>query len=72
VIVIPGASSVALAESNAEAADLELTDDEDAELTAASDEYQPVRGAAVAGGIARKRAEEMGARVRRIADGLRT
>jgi aryl-alcohol dehydrogenase-like predicted oxidoreductase len=72
VIVIPGASSVAQAESNAEAADLELTDDEDAELTAASDEYQPVRGAAVAGGIARKRAEEMGARVRRIADGLRT
>ena len=71
VIVIPGASSVAQAESNAEAADLELTDDEDAELTSASDEYQPVRGAAVVGTIARRRAEEVAGRVRRIVEGLR-
>jgi aryl-alcohol dehydrogenase-like predicted oxidoreductase len=71
VIVIPGASSVAQAESNAEAADLELSDDEDAELTAASDGYQPVRGAAAAGGIVVRRAGEVGGRVRRIAEGLR-
>ena len=46
VVVIPGASSVAQAEANAAAADLELTDDEDAALTAASDAYDPIRGAA--------------------------
>ena len=44
VVVIPGASSVAQAEANAAAADLELTDDEDAALTAASDDYRPGAG----------------------------
>lgn len=71
VIVIPGASSVAQAESNAEAADLELTDDEDAELTAASDDYQLIGGAAVIGRLVRRRVEEVGGRVRGIVDGLR-
>ena len=71
VIVIPGASSVAQAESNAEAADLELTDDEDAELTAASDDFQPIRGAAAVGGMARRTAGHAGGRVRRIVEGLR-
>jgi aryl-alcohol dehydrogenase-like predicted oxidoreductase len=71
VIVIPGASSVAQAESNAEAADLELTDDEDAELTAASDDFQPVRGAGAIGGIARRSAGHATGRVRRIIEGLR-
>ncbi|MBA3302430.1 MAG: aldo/keto reductase [Actinomycetota bacterium] len=47
VVAIPGASSVAQLESNAEAADLELTDDEDAQLTLASDHFQPKRGLAV-------------------------
>ena len=46
VVVIPGASSVAQAEANAAAADLELSDDEDAALSAASDAYDPIRGAA--------------------------
>ncbi|MDQ1375661.1 MAG: hypothetical protein QOJ09_2999, partial [Actinomycetota bacterium] len=39
VVAIPGASSVGQLESNAAAADLELTDDEDARLTAASDRF---------------------------------
>jgi aryl-alcohol dehydrogenase-like predicted oxidoreductase len=48
VVVIPGASSVEQVERNVEAADLELTDDEDAELTAASDRYEPLRPLAAA------------------------
>jgi len=71
VVVIPGASSVAQAESNAAAADLELTDDEDAELIAASDDYQSIGGAAAIGGLARKRVGELGGRVRGIVEGLR-
>jgi aryl-alcohol dehydrogenase-like predicted oxidoreductase len=46
VVAIPGASSVAQLEQNAAAAALELDDDEDARLTAASDAFRPVRGAA--------------------------
>jgi aryl-alcohol dehydrogenase-like predicted oxidoreductase len=42
VVVIPGASSVAQVEANAAAADLELKDDEDRELTKASDRYEPL------------------------------
>jgi aryl-alcohol dehydrogenase-like predicted oxidoreductase len=71
VLVIPGASSVAQAESNAEAADLELSDDEDAELTAASDDFAPVRGPAALGSLAKGAAARAVDRVRRIADGLR-
>jgi aryl-alcohol dehydrogenase-like predicted oxidoreductase len=41
VVVIPGASSVAQVEANAAAADLELTDDEDAALVRASDAFHP-------------------------------
>ncbi|HEX9993863.1 MAG TPA: aldo/keto reductase [Acidimicrobiales bacterium] len=44
VVAIPGASSVAQVESNAAAADLDLTDEEDARLTAASDAFRPIRG----------------------------
>lgn len=44
VVAIPGASSVKQLESNAAAADLELTDDDDARLTEASDAFEPVRG----------------------------
>jgi aryl-alcohol dehydrogenase-like predicted oxidoreductase len=71
VLVIPGASSVAQAESNAAAADLELSDSEDAELTAASDAFVPVRGAQAAGTLARQAAGRLGDRIRRIAEGLR-
>lgn len=44
VVAIPGASSVKQLESNAAAADIELTDDDDARLTEASDAFDPVRG----------------------------
>jgi aryl-alcohol dehydrogenase-like predicted oxidoreductase len=44
VVAIPGASSVDQLVRNAEAAHLELTDDEDAELTAASDQFEPLTG----------------------------
>lgn len=53
VVAIPGASSVAQLESNAAAADLALTDDEDARLTAASDAFDPVAGPASLPAIAR-------------------
>jgi aryl-alcohol dehydrogenase-like predicted oxidoreductase len=42
VVVIPGASSVAQVESNAAAADLDLTDDEVAELTAQARAFRPM------------------------------
>ena len=42
VVAIPGASSVEQLESNVAAADLALTDEEDARLTAASDRFRPV------------------------------
>ena len=45
VVAIPGASSVAQLEANVAAADLELSDDEDARLTDESDRFAPVRGA---------------------------
>jgi diketogulonate reductase-like aldo/keto reductase len=41
VVVIPGASSVAQVEVNAEAAALELSDEEDEALGRASDEFHP-------------------------------
>ena len=44
VIVIPGASSVTQLESNAAAADLDLTEEEDRELTGASDAFHPRTG----------------------------
>jgi len=57
VVAIPGASSVAQLEANVAAADLDLTDDEDARLTAASDAFDPIRGfAAVPGFIEARRA----------------
>ena len=48
VVAIPGASSVDQLVRNAEAADLDLTDDEDAQLTAASDHFHPLTGLAAA------------------------
>ena len=42
VVAIPGASSVDQLRHNVEAADLDLTDDEAAELTAESDRFNPI------------------------------
>jgi aryl-alcohol dehydrogenase-like predicted oxidoreductase len=58
VIAIPGASSVAQLEANVAAADLDLSDDDDARLTEASDSFSPRRGIAVVPKI-------IGARLRR-------
>lgn len=44
VVAIPGASSVAQLEANVAAADLELSDDEDARLSAESAAFHPRRG----------------------------
>jgi aryl-alcohol dehydrogenase-like predicted oxidoreductase len=44
VVAIPGASSVAQLESNAAAADIDLTDDQDARLSEAAERFQPRRG----------------------------
>ncbi len=44
VVAIPGASNIGQLESNVEAADLELTSDELAALTAASDRFEPTTG----------------------------
>jgi aryl-alcohol dehydrogenase-like predicted oxidoreductase len=53
VVVIPGASSVAQVESNAAAADLDLTDDDAGRLTEASDRFRPVTGIAAVPGLLR-------------------
>jgi aryl-alcohol dehydrogenase-like predicted oxidoreductase len=46
VVAIPGASSVAQLESNVAAADLELSEDDDARITAAADRFEPRTGPA--------------------------
>jgi len=51
VVAIPGASSVEQLEANVAAADLDLTDDEDARLTEESDDFQPVTGVAALPGL---------------------
>jgi aryl-alcohol dehydrogenase-like predicted oxidoreductase len=48
VVAIPGASSVRQLEQNVAAADIELSDEEDRRLTAASDAFRPTTGAAAA------------------------
>ena len=55
VVAIPGASSVAQLEANAAAADLELSDDDDHRLTAASDAFTPVSGAPAMAKLLRRR-----------------
>ena len=55
VIAIPGASSVAQLEANVAAADLDLSDEDDARLTEASDAFSPRRGIGVAPQIVRNR-----------------
>src|SRR5207244_8250927 len=48
VVAIPGASRVEQLERNAEAADLDLSDEEDARLTDASDRFSPKTGVSAA------------------------
>jgi aryl-alcohol dehydrogenase-like predicted oxidoreductase len=55
VVVIPGASSVGQLESNAAAADLDLTDDDAGRLTEASDRFSPRTGLAAAPELLRTR-----------------
>ncbi len=55
VVAIPGASSVAQLESNCAAADLVLSDEEIAEVTAASDAFTPITGAKAYGKVAAHR-----------------
>lgn len=55
VVAIPGASSVEQLRRNVEAADLELKDDEIEELTAESNRFTPISGAATARGLLRAR-----------------
>lgn len=54
VVAIPGASSVAQLEANAQAGDLELADDETAALTAASDAFRPLGPTDTARAFARR------------------
>ena len=56
VIAIPGASSLEQLEANVEAADLELTADEVASLTAASDAFTPPGGVGAYAKVAKRRA----------------
>ena len=70
VVVIPGASSVEQMARNIEAADLELSDEEDRALTEASDAYAPLKGAAAVPALAKRRAERAAGRVRRVLEGL--
>ena len=55
VTAIPGASTVEQLERNVAAADIELSDDEYAALSAASDRFRPVTGRAAVPGIVRAR-----------------
>ena len=55
VTAIPGASSVEQLESNVAAAEIELSDDEFAALSAASDRFQPVTGRAAVPAMMRAR-----------------
>jgi aryl-alcohol dehydrogenase-like predicted oxidoreductase len=55
VVAIPGASSVDQLERNAAAADLELSDDEDAQLTTAAEGFHPLEGPAAVPKMVRRR-----------------
>jgi aryl-alcohol dehydrogenase-like predicted oxidoreductase len=71
VIVIPGASSVAQAESNAAAADIDLSDAEDEALGAAAGEFRPIAGPQAASALGRQAAERGLARLRGVRKGLK-
>jgi aryl-alcohol dehydrogenase-like predicted oxidoreductase len=65
VVAIPGASSVEQLESNAAAADIELTPEEDVRLTSAAEHFEPVGGVAMARGLAESLVGSVRARMRR-------
>lgn len=55
VVAIPGASSVEQLERNAAAADLDLSEEDDARLTAAAEAFRPVGGPAALAEMVRRR-----------------
>ena len=55
VVAIPGASSIGQLEHNAAAADLDLSDDEDAQLTAAAEAFHPIEGPSAYAQMLRRR-----------------
>jgi aryl-alcohol dehydrogenase-like predicted oxidoreductase len=63
VVVIPGASSVEQLESNVAAADLQLTDGEQAALTAAARAFTPVSAVRTLGDTVREKAEQLRSRL---------
>ena len=63
VTAIPGASSVEQLESNVAAAEIELSDDEYATLTGASDRFSPVTGRAAVPAMIRSRLQGRSARM---------
>ncbi len=62
VVAIPGASTVAQLQKNAEAADLELTTDDGQRLLEAAQAYRPVEGLAAVPSLIRARIEGLGHR----------
>jgi len=70
VVVIPGASSLEQLARNSEAADLELSEDEDRALADAAARYEPVAGAQALAQILRLRSERALSRLARAVDGL--
>lgn len=70
VVVIPGASSVQQLESNAAAAEITLTDEQDAALVAASEAFVPLGGVDLVSAMARVRLDRMGQRLRRVSEAL--
>jgi len=71
VLVIPGASSVAQLEANAEAADLSLSDEEDAALVEAADAYTPLAGRELVSTMTRAQIDHLGGRLKKVSDGLK-
>ncbi len=72
VVVIPGASSVEQAESNAHAGNIELSDDEDDALTSASDSYSPIGTWSSVSEISRIRTKRVVTRFENTLKGLRS
>lgn len=63
VVAIPGASSVEQLESNAAAAELELTDSEESQLSSAAERFEPLRGSSAVLGIAESAVSAVRARL---------
>jgi aryl-alcohol dehydrogenase-like predicted oxidoreductase len=70
VVVIPGASSVAQLEANAQACDLDLSVEEDQELDEVSLAYRPTKGVAAVPKIAQEKVTRLLNRLSRAREGL--